>query len=98
MKSNGLASALTGAVMISALITAWVSARYFFSMREWQKLQAQYMIMNNVRSAAQALANESVEYSKTNNRIDPILYHYDIKPRPGTNPPAAPVTPRPASK
>src|SRR5206468_7970891 len=85
MKSNGLVSVLTGAVMISALTTAWVSLRYFFSMRDLQKLQVQYVNMNNVRSAAQSLANEALEYSKSNSAIDPILYQFDIKARPGTN-------------
>ena len=93
MKSNGLASALTGAVMISAVTTGWVSARYFFAMREWQKLQGQYATMNNTRSAAQALANEALEYSRTNASIDPILYQYEIKARPGSN---APPTAAPA--
>ena len=93
MKSNGLVSLLTGAVMISALTTAWVSARYFFAMREWQRLQIQYFSMNNVRTAAQTLANEALEYSKSNHNIDPILYSFDIKARPATNAPAANVRP-----
>ncbi len=82
MKSNGLASLLTGAVMISALITAWVSAQYFFAMRQWQKLQADYVTMNNVRVNAQSLANDAMEYSKSHPNIDPILFQFDIKARP----------------
>ncbi len=95
MKSNGLASALTGAVMISALTTAWVSTRYFFSMREWQKLQGQYMNMNNTRTAAQTLANEALEYSKSHPNIDPILYRYEIKAPPGSNAPPTAAPSRP---
>ena len=95
MKSNGMASLLTGAVMISALTTAWVSVQYFFAMREWQKLQVQYVSMNTTRTAAQSLANDALEYSKRNTNIDQILYAFDIKARPGTNlPPAAAVKPR----
>jgi hypothetical protein len=106
MKSNGLASALTGAVMVCALTTAWVSVQYFFSMREWQKLQVQYVTMTSVRTAAQSLANDALEYSKTNHNIDQLLYSFDIKARPATlatnvaPPPAQnrPVQTRPGTK
>jgi hypothetical protein len=99
MKSNGLASALTGAVMVCALTTGWVSVKYFFSMREWQKLQVQYATMTTARSAAQSLANDAIEYSKRKTNIDGILYRFDIKSPPGTNrPPAAAANPRPPQK
>ncbi len=94
MKSNALASLFTGAAIVCALTLLWISTRYFFAMREMQKLQAQYSFMNNSRAAAQSLANEAVEYSKRNPTIDPILYTYDVKQRPATNAPAA----RPAIK
>ena len=89
MKSNALASLLTGAVIVSALTVSWISVRYFFQMRELQKLQGQYVFMNNTCNAAQALATDAVEYSKRNPAIDPLLFRYEIKPRP-TN--AAPAT------
>jgi hypothetical protein len=94
MKSNALASLLTGAVIVCALTLLWISTRYFFAMREMQKLQGQYSFMNNTRAAAQGLANEALEYSKRNPAIDSILYQYDVKQRPATNAPAA----RPAAK
>ena len=97
MKSNALASLLTGAVMVCALTVAWLSIRYFFTLRELQKLQGQYVFMNNTRNAAQALASEAMEYSKRNPAIDPILIQYEIKPRPTnaapSSPSAAPVRP-----
>src|ERR1044071_6284629 len=94
MKSNALASLLTGAVMVCALTVAFLSIRYFFTLRELQKLQAQYVFMNNTRNAAQALAADAMEYSKRNPAIDPILIQYEIKPR-ATNaaPPAATAPP-----
>ena len=93
MKSNALASLLTGAVMVCALTVAWLSIRYFFTLRELQKLQGQYVFMNNTRNAAQALASEAVEYSKRNPAIDPILIQYEIKPRATNVPPSAPARP-----
>ena len=94
MKSNALASLLTGAIIVCALISCWVFLRYYLAVKELQKLQGQYVFMNNARNAAQSLANEAVEYSKRNPSIDPILYQYDIKQRPGTNAPA----PAPSSR
>ena len=94
MKSSALASLLAGAVIVCALTTAWLSTQYYFSMRELQKLQGQYVSMNNSRTAVQALANEALEYSKKNPAIDPLLYQFDIKARPGSN---AVVSPAPRS-
>lgn len=96
MKSNALTSLLVGAVIVCALTISWVSTRYIFAMGELQKLQGQYLEMNNSRTAVQNLANEAVEYSKRNPAIDPLLYQFEIKARPGTNAPAAaPVAPAP---
>jgi hypothetical protein len=67
---------------VCAAFTVWVSVRYFFSMKEVQRLQGQTVTINNTRNAAQALANESVEYSKRNPAIDPILHQFDIKAKP----------------
>jgi hypothetical protein len=95
MKSNALASLLTGAIIVCALISGWVFLRYYLAMKELQKLQGQYVFMNNARTAAQSLANEAIEYSKRNPSIDPILYQYQIKTRTATNAPAPPSTPSP---
>src|SRR6267378_4359241 len=55
MKSNALASLLTGAIIVCALISGWVFLRYFLAVKELQKLQGQYVFMNNTRNAAQSL-------------------------------------------
>jgi len=78
---------------LCALFAAWVSVRYFFSMREAQRLQGQAIAINNTRNAAQALANDAVEYSKRNPAMDPVLQEFDIKAR-ATNAPA-PAQPTP---
>lgn len=100
MKSNALASLLTGAIIVCALTAGWVFLRYFFALRDLQKLQGQYVYMNSVRNAAQSLANEAVEYSKRNPAIDPLLYEFEVKQRTVTNAPAPapPPAARPATK
>src|SRR3954451_3821519 len=95
MKSNTLAGLLTGAVIVCALTVAALSIRYFFSLRELQKLQGQYVFMNNTRNAAQGLANDALEYSKRNPAIDPILIQYEIKPRATNATPPSAATVRP---
>lgn len=76
-----------------ALFAAWVSVRYFFSAREAQRLQGQAVAVNNIRNAAQALANDAVEYSKRSPAMDDILQQFEIKSKP-TNAPA-PIAPAP---
>ena len=96
MKSSALASLLTGAAMISALVTGWVSLQYIIASRKVVSIQREMMRLNSIRTSAQSLAAEAVEYSKTHPNIDPILVQFEIKPRP-TNAPA-PANTRPASK
>ena len=98
MKSNALASLLTGAVIVCALTVAWLSIRYFFAIRDLQQLQYQYVLMNNTRTAAQNLAGEAIEYSRRNPSIDPILIQYEIKTKPTNAPSATPsaATAKPA--
>jgi hypothetical protein len=79
-----------------ALVVAWLSAKYFFSVKEFQKLSARAATINSTRNTVQSLANEAVEYSRRNPAIDPLLERFDIKAR-TTNPAVAtpPGTPAP---
>ncbi|MDB6031516.1 MAG: hypothetical protein JWM16_1854 [Verrucomicrobiales bacterium] len=88
MKNSPLAPLLAGALLLIGLMTAFISVRYYFSLKEYQKMQVEYAGITNKRNAVQALANESVEYSKTNSAIDPILFEFDLKPKPGATAPA----------
>ena len=63
-------------------LTAWFTMRYRFALKELQRLQIDYSKMTAHRNVVQALANEAVEYSKTNPAIDPILFEFDLKPTP----------------
>ena len=93
-----LGAVLATTLFVCAVLTAWLSVRYFFSVRELQRLQQQYAFINNTRSTVQALAQEAVEYGKRNPAIEPILQQFDLKPKaPGSGAPAA-LPPRPATK
>lgn len=99
MRPNPLGAILVGVFAACALITAWVSLRYYFSMKEWHRLQAQAFTINSTRSAIQGLASEAVEYSRRNPAIDSVLQRFDIK-SPSTNALATnqPAPPLPAAK
>jgi hypothetical protein len=75
-------------LLSSALFSVWVGFNYYFSTRELQKLQATALSMSGRLNAAQSLANEAVEYSKRNPAIDPILFQFELKPKPGAASPA----------
>jgi hypothetical protein len=83
MKNSPLAPLLAGVLLLIGLMTAFITVRYYFSLKEYQKLQIEFAGITNKRNAVQALANESVEYSKTNPAIDSILFEFDLKPKPG---------------
>lgn len=98
IKPNQLGAWLAGVLMVCAGLTLWLSVSYYFSVGELQRLQAQYQALNNARAAAQALANDAVEYSKRNSAIDPVLFQFDIKPKPAPAPSPANPGQKPRAK
>jgi len=94
MRKNSLVAALVGVLFACGLVTAGMSSRYFFCLKRLQEIRAQALLVNNVRGAALALANDAMEYSKRNAAILPLLQQYQVVPRPAQTPAAAPVTPK----
>jgi len=86
MKSETVSAVMVLVLFVSALFAVWVSVRWFFSMKEMQELQFQQNRINNVRIAAQSLANESIQYGRRNPRMEPILVEFNL--RAGTNQPS----------
>ena len=99
MLRNNLAN-LAGSILLMALFILSLSAclwsvRYFYSVREAQRLQGRYQLLQSTMSGMQSLVAEAIEYSKRNPDLDPLLFQFDLKPRPGTN---TSVGPRPAAR
>ena len=92
MKNNPFGTLLVGLLLLAAVATLWAAAKYFFSVKELERVNARYIALNSTLNTIQALANEAVEYSKRNPAIDPILFQYELKPRPGTPPAGQPAT------
>jgi hypothetical protein len=82
---------LVGALCLSAILTLWYAWDHYSSVRELQQIYSRQAAMGNMRAAANSLANEAIDYSRTNPAIDPILFKFDLKPRfvpAATNPPS----------
>ena len=78
-------------------MVAWLSAKYYFSVKEFTKLSIRAVTLNYTRTAVQSLANEALEYSRKNAAIDPLLEKFEIKPKATNGTTPAPATP-PAPK
>ncbi len=93
MRNNAFTQLLVGLTALSILATAGLAFYYVQTVRKLNLLQSQAALLNRNRTLVNALVNDTVEYSKHNPSIDPILQSVNIKPRPGTAPP--PASPKP---
>jgi len=90
---------LVGALAVTALIAFWDATVHFVRLNNLQEIYARQPELNNLNAAAQALATEAIEYSKTNSAIDPILYEFRLKaPFPGFSLTNSPTTNQPVQK
>jgi len=94
MKNSPLTTFLLSILALSAVLSVIFCLLYVSSTRELRSLQAQVTAINNRNGAMSSLVNETMEYSKRNPAIDPILEATGFKPP--KSPPAA--TNKPAGK
>jgi hypothetical protein len=80
MKNTPLTTILLGALTLSALASVVLCWLYISNTRELRTLQSQASLINNNRTVITALANDTVEYSKKNPAVDPILESLGLKP------------------
>lgn len=88
MKTNPLTRVLLGVLVVSAVASVVLCWLYISDTRQLRSLQGQANIINNNRTVMTALANDTLEYSKKNPAIDPILESVGLKPA-KSNVPAA---------
>ena len=82
-------------LQVICVVTAAVCCHeYVGYTRELRTLQAQTTFINNNRMQIQALANDTLEYSKKNPSIDPILESVGLKAAKS----AAPTGAKPTTK
>ena len=70
---------LQGALAFSLLLSVIFFLQFFFKSRESRSLQGQIVQYQQTRMRVNQLVSESIEYSKRNPAIDPILASVGIK-------------------
>lgn len=87
MRSNSLTNFLVGLVALGVVATSGLALYYVRSVQKLNLLQRQAAVANRNRALVNSLAAETLEYSKRNPAIDPVLQSVGLKPRqPGAKP------------
>jgi hypothetical protein len=94
MKSNAMTGLLVGLLFVSAFACVVQVLRVTFARRDLRRTQAQVLQINARMTVAQSLLNDTVEYSKRNPAINPLLESLKLK----TNSDPATIKPGPAAK
>lgn len=94
LRNNPAGSLLVLLVFILSVSSSLWAVRYYYAVREAQSLQGRYQRLQTTLNALQSLVAETIDYSRRSPDLDPILFQFNLKPRPATNAPAA--APRPA--
>jgi hypothetical protein len=89
MKSNPLTSLLLAVLFVNAAFTALMTYNYVQSIRTLQTLQVQRTAMNRELNVFNSLVNDTLEYSKRNPAVEPVLQSIGMK----TTRAAAPTQP-----
>ena len=79
MRNNSFTALLVGLLLVSALAAAVQVLRITFATRDLRRLQPRLVEMNVHWNLAQALLNDTLEYSKRNPAIDPLLQSMNFK-------------------
>jgi len=87
MKRTPLTNILLGVLTLSALASVLLCWLYISNTRQLRSLQTQASFINSNRAIINALANDTLEYSKTHPAIDPVLESLGFKTN--RTPPAA---------
>ncbi|MBP9903661.1 MAG: hypothetical protein V9H26_21535 [Verrucomicrobiota bacterium] len=87
MKSNGNTTILNWALAIAVVGVGVGAMQYYFKTREARSLQSQMLNYQNKQAFLNNLIADTMQYSKSNPSIDPILEAIGAKP--GKNAPAA---------
>lgn len=82
MKSNTI---LTWILAVCVLSSVMFCMKHIFQTRDLRSLSMQVQGINNYRAGIQSLLSDSIEYSKKNPAIDPLLQQIGLKPGPSAS-------------
>lgn len=91
MKSNPLGALLLTGLSLCSVLSVGLVIYYLTTVRELERLRGQTTRMSSTMTILQAMATDTLSYSRTNAAVDSILFQYGLKPRPAA--PAAPAAP-----
>ena len=94
MRNNSFTALLVGLLFASAVAAAVQVLRLSFATRDLRRIQPRVIEINSHLNVAQALLNDTLEYSKHNPAIDPLLQSMNLK----TNSAAGAASPQSVSK
>ena len=94
MRKDSFAVLLIGLLFINAIVSAVLALGYGFDVHNLRRLQPQTVACQARLNVAQGLLSDTLEYSKRNPAIDPLLQYLNLK----TNTAPAPTAPKPAPK
>ncbi len=92
LRNNLIGSILVFVFFLLALIACGLSSLYYLAVRQAQTMQFRIQTIEGTMAGMQLLVNETVEYSRKNPDVDPILLKFNLK----TPPSAAPAPQQPA--
>ena len=95
-RNNPLGSILVCVLFLLALVSCWMAWSYHVSTKKAYELTLRYQGVLQTKDAMQKLVNETLDYSRTNADIHPLLRQFNLQPRPALVQPPAQSAPRPA--
>jgi len=94
LKKESFAAFLVGTLFVCSVAGLFLSANYCFSTSTLRRLQPQAAACQARLNIAQALLNDTLEYSKRNPVVEPLLRSLNLK----TTSVPAPAAPKPVTK
>lgn len=79
MKSNPITNLLLAVLFVNAVFTALMTFNYVRSMRTLQTLQLQRAAMTRDLNVFNSLVSDTLEYSKRNPAVEPVLQSIGLK-------------------
>lgn len=85
MKKNPFIPALIGVLAVLTVFGAWAIWNTYVFSKKSRTLQAQAAFINNTRMVMDALVKDTVEYSRKNPAVDPVLNSIGLNPTDARN-------------
>ena len=86
LRNNPIGSILVSVFFLLALFACWFAVRHYFAVKEDEAMKFRILAIQGTMNDMQRLVNETIEYSKKNPDVDPILLKFNLKAPPASAP------------